>query len=242
MNDNQMKISDEQLSAFLDAELPDVEMEMIREQLVEDEGLADRLADLAMVDQVIVAAYSGIDARALPGPVTRLLAEDTPNSAQVIQFPLLKKMQKNIQAYVAVAASVALVFGFGITQLATQEQSQWQSVAQILERTASGVEMAANDGARIKPRATFIDNLGNYCRQFSIQDKEIASENIACRKNNEWQLATSVAVAKTERDNDYQTASGGSVLDEQIETMAASDFFDVQTEAEAINQRWASKK
>ncbi len=45
-----MTISDEQLSAFLDAELPEDEMELVRQGLIDDENLANRLAELAMVD------------------------------------------------------------------------------------------------------------------------------------------------------------------------------------------------
>lgn len=46
-----MNITDETLSAYLDAELPDEEMQAVSEALQVDPELSDRLADLAQVDR-----------------------------------------------------------------------------------------------------------------------------------------------------------------------------------------------
>ncbi|GGY83279.1 hypothetical protein GCM10011613_30200 [Cellvibrio zantedeschiae] len=237
MNQQNVNISDEQLSAFLDAELPEAEMELIREQLIEDENLANRLADLAIVDQVVAASYASIDTRPLPKAVTQLLAEEK-TTAKIIAFPVLKKFQENIQRNIAIAASFAFVVAFGITQLPTQGSGEWQSIANILEHNASGVEQLSSEGIYIKPRLTFINKAGDYCRQFAMTDKESASENIACRTKGSWKLSESVAVEKIQNSGEYQTASGGSVLDEKIEQMASGDFFDAQAESAAINQHW----
>lgn len=237
-----MNITDEQLSAFLDVELPEADMEMIREQLIQDESLANRLADLAMVDELVSMSYATIDARPAPNAVMNLLAEEEPKSAKIIAFPLLKTIQKNIQHHAAIAASVALVIGFGISQTLSRDSNDWQSVAQILEHTASGVEQLSASGAHIKSRLTFINKEGDYCRQFAMRDKKSTSENIACRKNNSWTLAESVAVEKVQQVGTYQTAIGGSVLDETIEKMVKGDFFDAQAESDAITQHWAKSK
>jgi len=241
-------ISDEQLSAFLDAELPDAEMEMIREQLIEDEDLANRMADLAMVDQVVAMSYATIDAHPIPAAITQLLAEDVPNSqtqtetksATIIAFPFLKKIQQRLQEHAAIAASVALVIGFGISQsLHTNSPDNWQAVAAILDSTPSGVEQVASNGVNVKPRLSFTDKDGNYCRQFVQSDSKSTSENIACRKANQWQLAASVYMDKAQQAGSYQTASGGSLLDATLEQMASGDFFDAHAEAAAIEQHWA---
>jgi hypothetical protein len=237
-----MNITDEQLSAFLDAELPEADMEMIREQLIDDENLANRLADLALVDELVSMSYAAIDRRPVPNAVINLLAEESPRSANIIAFSLLKKIQKNIQNHAAIAASVALVIGFGISQTLNRNTNDWQSVAQILEHSASGVEQLSASGAQIKPRLTFIDKDGDYCRQFSMLAKKDASENIACRKDNQWKLSESVAVDKIQQAGTYQTASGGSVMDEKIEQLVSGDFFDAQAESEVITQHWVKIK
>jgi len=237
--DKAINISDEQLSAFLDAELPEAEMEIIREQLLDDENLANRLAELAMVDEVIAATYSAIDAHPIPDKINKLLAQEQSEAAKIIAFPQLKKIQHKLQKNIAIAASIVLIAGFGLSQSFHKDNDNWQAVAQVLEQTGSGVERLAANGAQVKPRLTFINKTGDYCRQFYLQEKKSASENIACRKNNAWTLVESVAVKNIAQAEIYQTASGGSVLDEKLEQMTSSDFFDAEMESVAIAQHWA---
>lgn len=244
-------ISDEKLSAFLDAELPEAEMEIIREQLIEDENLANRMAELAMVDELVAMSYSTIDACPVPQAITQLLAEDAPKSetpksetqsATIIAFPLLKKIQERVQQHAAIAAGVALVIGFGISQsLHTNTADDWQSVARILDTTPSGVEQLSAKGVQVKPRLTFTNKAGDYCRQFVMSAKNTTSENIACRTDNKWQLAATITVDAVKDAGTYQTASGGSLLDATLEQMASGDFFDIQAESAAIEQHWSVK-
>lgn len=250
-----MIINDEKLSAFLDAELPEAEMEAIREQLIENENLANRMAELAMVDELVSISYFTIDARPLPDSINNLLTEDAPQgvtnsetkSATIITFPLLKRIQQRVQQRVqqhaAIAASVALVIGFGISQsLHNNTANDWQAVASILDTTPSGVEQLSASGVQVKPRLTFTNKAGDYCRQFVMNNKNSASENIACRKDNKWQLTATVYLDKVQQAGTYQTASGGSLLDATVEQMASGDFFNAQAESAAIEQHWVVKK
>lgn len=250
-----MNITDEKLSAFLDSELPETEMEVIREQLFEDENLANRLAELAMVDSVVAAASTEIDARPIPSAITALLAEDESitatneqliakdgQTAKIIAFPLLKKIRHGLQQHATIAASVALVLGFGIAQMMPDRaQNDWQNIAQILENTPSGI-VALSDDTEIKPRLTFVNQQGEYCRQFQVTNKTTASENIACRHDTKWQLTVSVTLDNVQQAGDYQTASGGSLLDDTVEQMAVGDFFNADAESIAIEKHWSTKK
>lgn len=244
-----MNISDEQLSAFLDAELPEAEMEAIREQLIEDENIANRLAELAMVDSIVAAAATQIDVQPTPSTVAALLVEDEKataksesKTAEIIAFPLLKKVRDGLRQHVAIAASVALVLGFGIAQMVPDNaQSEWKNIAKVLEKTPSGV-VAVNGDADIKPRLTFMNQQGEYCRQFQIKRKTMASENIACRQGDKWQLTVTVNIDKTQQAGNYQTASGGTLLDSTAEQMVSGDFFDADAEAIAIQKHWSIPK
>ncbi len=254
-----MNISDEQLSAFLDAELPEAEMEAIREQLILDEDIANRLAELAMVDEVVAAAYATIDSRPLPDSVTELLADDTQiveeklsvkenpvkeksGTAKVIAFPVLQTFQNVLQKNMAIAASVVMVLGLAAIQLLheTNTNGNWQEVAKILDTTPSGVQITTH-GVEIKPRLTFANKQGEYCRQFIMANEKSTTENIACRKQDQWKIAVSVTIDKTQETNTYQTASGGSLLDSAIEEMADGDFFDAQSEAQIMERQWVEK-
>lgn len=243
-----MNISDEQLSAFLDAELPEHEMEMIRQQIIEDETLANRLAEFAMVDEQITQHYSAIDARPLPDAITQLLAAAPTEtkasvSAQIIAFPVWKKIQRGLQQHAAIAACTLLVLGYGFIQLLPSSQDSpldnWSAIAAALDTTASGSEQTLAQGQRIKPRLTFVNQAGNFCRQFFIADAQRSAETIACRIDGEWRTDVSVATKTAPESLDYQTATNqAAVLDERLDEIMQGDALDAQQEASAIQRGW----
>ena len=233
-----MKISDEQLSAFLDAELPDDEMEMIRQGISEDESLANRLAELAMVDEQVARPSAHIDEHPMPAAVSRLLDEDSKPATNVIAFPARKKLP-GFQRYAAVAACAAVLMGIGVVQWLPTDQAarDWNAIARVLEQNPSGSEQSLADGSQVKPRLTFINKRGDYCRQFQLMERENATENIACRTDNQWELVTSVG-QETRVAGDYQPASGGSKLDDALDEMIEGEAFDATAEQRAIEQHW----
>lgn len=235
-----MKITDEQLSAFLDAELPHAEMEIIREQLIVDETLVDRLAELALVDELVASSAKQIDSLPMPSAATELVQKQP---AEIIAFSFWKRVQHTLQQPFALAASVALLIGFGTSLMMTKgtSQSDWSAVAQVLETAPSGVMQIATNGAAIKPHVTFKNHEGNYCRHFDFSAGKTHSENIACRQDDQWQLTNTAVQQQHQLANEYQTASGGSVLDETVEKMADGEFFNAQKEAAVINNRWSVK-
>ncbi|MBQ4829136.1 anti-sigma factor [Alteromonas sp. MMG017] len=80
-----MTISDEMLSAFLDAELSDEDMEYVRASIANDLTLSDRLASLAQVDMMVKAAADAATQKPLPNSVVALLADDVSSEAYLEQ-------------------------------------------------------------------------------------------------------------------------------------------------------------
>lgn len=240
-----MTLSDEQLSAFLDSELPEHEMELVRQQISEDENLSNRLAELAMVDAQVASHYAHIDERPMPEAIAKLLTDDqdaTNTSASVIAFPVRKRIHNFLQQHAAMAASVALLIGFGTAQLLPGNNintaNNWNAVAQVLDNQISGTTQTLSDGSQVKPRLSFINQEGNLCRQFQTHQGNAQSENIACRVDNRWQLSMSVYSHKTSQEGEYKTASGGSVVDRALDEMISGEVFDAEAEAEAIKNQW----
>ncbi|MDO8341630.1 MAG: hypothetical protein Q7T48_00360 [Cellvibrio sp.] len=245
-----MIISDEKLSAFLDAELPESEMESIRQRISEDETLANRLAELAMVDEQVAQHYAAIDARPLPDAIANLLASApaeataaVTTTATIIPFPLWKKVQRGLQQHAAVAACTALVLGFGLAQLLPGSQNSplgdWNAITAALDTAASGTEHALTDNKRIKPRLTFVNEQGHFCRQFRVSDSSISTETIACRIDDKWEPSITLYAQAVARDGDYQAATNGaSVLDQALDNMMQGDAFDTQAESEIIKRGW----
>jgi len=237
-----MNISDERLSAFLDAELPEAEMEAIRQALADNEQLAERLAELAMVDELVARSAASIDSQPLPAQINQLLAASQPD-AKVIAFPLAwplaRRLRQLARNNLAIAASVMLVMAVGAFQLLAPRQDHWQAVAQLLETGRSGQQLMASDGSRLNARLSFTDQQGDYCRQFQLRDRTGVSEQIACRRQGQWQPVASVPV-KPKAPGSYQTASGESPLDEQLDHMISGDPLDAAAEAAAIAKHWGN--
>lgn len=242
-----MNITDETLSAFLDAELPAPEMQAVRDSLRTDPALSDRLAELAVVDSQLFRHYSAIDDQPLPASVTDSLAQaesadstvsspDVSSAHNVVAFPWWRRLR---HAGVAVAAVV--VMAMGVAQLfdGTSDAS-WQDVAQGLESAPSGKPVQLTDGRTLTPRLTFRNQQGDYCRQFRLQRSEHASESIACRSGENWTLAAKIEVQPSAENKGYQAASGGSVLDDTLDRMMAGGAIGSAEERQLINSGWGN--
>lgn len=249
-----MTISDETLSAFLDAELSDSEMENVRQRISEDETLVNRLAELAMVDEQVAQHYRAIDSRPMPDNITQLLGSTSvapATTATVIAFPLWKKIAQGLQQHSAIAACTLLVLGFGLTQLLPNSDKallgNWNAIATTLDTTASGTEQQLADGKRIKPRLTFINNDGNYCRQFMVTNARASAESIACRANNKWQPKVTVYSQGNYRSDEYQSGeyqtatNNAALLDSTLDELMNGDPFDAQQESEIMRNNWNRK-
>lgn len=241
-----MKINDETLSAFLDGELPAAEMEQVRSQLAEDPTLADRLAELSAVDELVSQYAHAIDRRPLPQGLQQLLEEggSQPQSAQVIAFPLWRRARQALNRQTGIAAAVALALGFGLAQVTenpgSQQTGSWEPIAQRLEALPSGTSETLPDGREITPRITFVNREGEYCRQYRVTGPEESSENIACRTQQAdmgWQQRASVRQPNA-APGSYQTASGGSLLDSALDEMMVGGVIEPSREKQLIQQDW----
>lgn len=245
-----MKVTDETLSAFLDAELPEQEMQAVRELLRAEPELTDRLAQLAMVDQQLLQHYSEIDQQPLPQSISDLFeqVEDEPvlssaaavEPGRVLPFRKPEQVTANPRRYSRMAIAAALVMAVGLFQwLGKDPDEQWQTVATKLETSASGAPQELADGRILTPRLTFENQEGDYCRQYRLQGVRQASENIACRTADGWSLIAEVPVEHTAASAGYQPASGGSVLDEQLDRMMVGSALTTSEERGLLDGGWS---
>jgi hypothetical protein len=230
-----MKITDEMLSAFLDAALNDAEMEQVRQQLVVDEKLTDRLAALAMVDTLVLEHYEQINQQPVPDAIMRLLDEPVNN---VVQFPWWRRAQQQLQQHAAAVACIALFAGYGLSQLSDSPDNVTAALnpdlMQILDNAPSGFASQLQADASVLPRLSFISQQGEFCRQYSLQHNSDSSENIACRRNGQWQLKARLITEPGAATGQYQTASAGSALDAVLDSLMAGPALNAMEEQQHL--------
>lgn len=240
-----MNMKDETLSAFLDNELTDAEMEAVRDQLEQDPTLSDRLAEIASVDAELQAHYGSIDDRPMPAAITRMLEESASRSAapaqdNVVTFPWWRRLP----GHTGKAIAAAVIAGVALTQwlvVATDGDPMSPAVANFLDSQPSGEVYEVDDHTSMTPRLTFQGQDGQWCRQFRMETQGTASEQIACRTGaGSWALVASAKTEPSLAPDVYQTASGGSALDQELDQMMTSPPIGPNEERMLLKQKWRS--
>ncbi|WAJ70485.1 anti-sigma factor family protein [Catenovulum adriaticum] len=250
------EITDEQLSAFLDAELDDAQMEQIRECIATDDSLVSRVEELALADKLIIEHYAKINQRPLPETLQQMLAalpddsQDTSSSNdKVVKLSAWQSFKRSSKSQLAMAASVALLAGMSLSQLymtkPVESQSpftmaNWSQINNVLNVEPSNkvINLAGN---QLQAKLSFKNKQGQYCRQFEISNQTQVQNNIACKMNSQWQLTASFYQAQN-LQAEYQTASANGVLKQAIDNMAQGSFLNRQAEQQAIKNDWSTSE
>jgi negative regulator of sigma E activity len=258
-------ITDEDLSAFVDNELPAEQAQDIRRALVGNSDLQKRLENLAMTGSVLSSAYNSINESPIPSSVLELLEANSPESSAedpaVIPFKRTRQISRSQSALTgttAIAASVALIVGLGFgsflpNQRQSADNNREYEVAgridpsnpfhQVLESTPSAGLYAIDGDENIvaSPILTFQTAEGVYCREYRITFSDRTQHGVACREENLWNVvlaATDIYIEAS--DSEYLTASDqfGSLIGSHIDQMIATEPFSREQENRAIAGKW----
>ncbi|ACV25450.1 anti-sigma factor family protein [Kangiella koreensis] len=238
-------LTDEKLSAFLDSELPEHEMKLIRDQLADDEDLVIRLAELASVDAIVSATYHDIDEVPLPESIQKLVADNEHLSQAndtVVDLSLWRRAKSAWQAQAPLATAAALVLGLAIGLLTqvqdTHSTIYWPQITTALDDHVSGQSITLAEGYQLTARVSFMNSDQQLCRQFVLQTPENSQHSIACHDGNSWQLEATL-FDEPIKAGSYQTASSQKPINSLVESMAAGTFLNAEQEQEAIDSGWA---
>lgn len=238
-------LTDEKLSAFLDSELPEKQMQLIRDQLADNEDLAIRLAELANVDVIVSTTYHDIDDVPLPESIRKLVTENEPVSQannSVVDLSLWKRAKSAWQNHAPLATAAALLLGLtiGISMhfSGTGSSEQWSKIVSALNENVSGQSIAIAPGYEVMPRVSFNNANQQLCRQFVLQTPENTQHSIACHDGNSWQLEATLYDEPIEAGS-YQTASSQQPINNLVESMAVGAFLNAEQEQQAIRSGWA---
>ncbi|MBU2877701.1 anti-sigma factor family protein [Aliiglaciecola lipolytica] len=247
-----MNITDEMLSAFLDAELLAEEMEQVRKALENDDELVMRLAEISQVDQWVVENAQQMDQTPEPSILVELARKidagnDKTNDAiknNVVQISAQKKRKPSIKLPYSLAAGVALILAVGVLTInqPTFESSVSADIASILDSTMSGQTTLTTNGLAVKPQLSFATQNGELCRQYQLSEAEISSTNIACKQTNGWHIKAKHSEQGSPDSGSYQTASNQQQLDAVIDQIISGAPLDRAQEQQAIVNQWQSNQ
>jgi len=240
-----MTITDQQLCAFIDNELPAQEMDAIRDVIASDETIADRVAELTMVDHLVSSTVHAIDDKPLPQSTEQLMAGSQSSSpSNVIEMSFWRKASHSVREHIAIAAVFILTFGVTIGVFLGSSSGSynpdWDTISQHLTQKPSDQVFTLDSQWDLNIQASFINTKDDYCRLFTLRSTAEAHINIACNTGNSWQLHSRLPTDASSPDT-YRTASVHPELDALLDSTLKGSFLNRSQEIEAINNNWKSQ-
>ena len=244
--------TDEQLSAFLDGELPAADMDALARALETDAALAARIERLGAANTAYVDVVSRIDGAVMTAGLQAAMAE--PPSAKVIAF-----RPRSIVAFVAehraIAASlVCAVAVWGVMSSGSPGASTnpfapgpdglvmaKSELHEMLESAPTGQVSAVGEATAV-PRLTFASVDGAFCRQFEVMTNDSTSAAIACREDQGWRTQV-VAYGLPPISGNFQTASAArsAALEAFLDEHLIGAALKAEAEAAVLKSRWEKK-
>ncbi|HSH27808.1 MAG TPA: DVU3141 family protein [Wenzhouxiangella sp.] len=263
MNSSSPEISDERLSAYLDATLEAPDADALERALERDPRSARCLARMIRNDRRLRQHFHAAARRPVPESISALL-EPSPRPGRSWWTALAGRLPQWSGAPVPwrVAGAVALVAVVGLGLLVVLDQGEWSNasrkgpalvqvlpstsadISDFLDRQPSGRAVTLKDDLRGVVDMSFKHVDGRHCRQYRVAlgDRQPAFAAIACRSGNDWQevlmqrLDTPIAESGM-----FHAASGqaSSLLDGYILEHKSGDIMVGDPEAQLIESGWS---
>lgn len=238
-----MTPTDAQLSAFLDGELSEREMQAVEKAINKNPELAARLELLSIVDEQLRSAFAPVLDEPIPDSVLGLLDDvenETPSN--VIGFSARTERKNIWQLPAAIAAS--LMVGFFASQALNQRSdytgNDGLSVGSLSQDspvfTALSSQFSGQKNEEIEIILSFQSHEGNYCREFTSAN----SRGLACRDGGNWNIISQIYAPSPDSASHYATASAQSLeaFDALIEGLMDGEILDSGQERNLINSQW----
>jgi hypothetical protein len=259
--DDTQKLDDEILAAWMDGELPPAQADQVTSRLAREPALARRLEAMRAVDAAAVGAFRSVDERPMPERVLDLIhaGADEIQSGETSNVVRLRTpaVARFAEWPVAVAASVALAFGFALSSVlqdgaapAADYASLYassipagSSLDEAFDRGLSTEPVRLGHGRVAEPVLTFRSGDGRWCRQIRVSGNGRASDALACRRGESWEveLVTFDGAATASDGAPYAQASGGgpAAMQAAVERLLGREPpLGREEEAEIVGDEW----
>lgn len=246
----QQSWSDEQLSGFLDGELPGQEMDALARDVESDPALAARMERLSAAHTAYVDAIGEIDRAPMATGLRTAIA--TPPASNVIAFRP-RGIIGFLSEHRAIAASLVCAAAvWGVMSAASPGGTSspfapgpdgvvlaGSPLHRLLESSPTG-QASTVGSVTAAPRLTFATDDGRFCRQFEVSDEEGVSAAIACREDQTWRTQV-IAYGLPAPAGDFQTASAARApaLEAFLDERLSGAPMNAEEEARLLQSGWA---
>ncbi|MEM8562142.1 MAG: hypothetical protein AAGF57_07890 [Pseudomonadota bacterium] len=226
----------ELLSRYLDGELSEQELALLRKRLASELSLNRHLKEMRALQSKIQAVYEDMARGDAPAPIRQML-EHPRTQAGALRSRRLTHWGYGLAASLIVAA--------GAVQISTQKHDvndpdQLLSIAlDDSESMASGWEALA-DGRKLRPVLSFQSTSGDWCREYMLADGDLRWHGVACRHDGTWSTDVVASVEPTDESAAYRPAgaSTSEAVNNYISASAADIPLSLSEEAGLIARDW----
>ena len=256
-----MTVSDEEVFAYVDGELPPEAMAKITDAMGKDPALAARIQAQRDLRRLLSGAHAGVLREPVPPGLKAAATATGGRPAEVIAFPQPKpkekakdkaKLQKPVlptagrptfrkpPAWAAMAA--CLVAGLAVGRLALPSPPTADGRAAVTPMAVGPLARALEDGAAgqaqdaVRIGVTFKSQDGRWCRTFEGQ----AQAGVACRADGSWRVLASSPAAPKAQGGEYRQAASQAptAVMAVVDDMISGAPLDAAGETQAIKNNW----
>ena len=223
-----MTWSDEQISAYLDGELPEDDRRQIETAMETDDVLRARIEAFQNVDDALLSVLGHFDEEPIPDGILALVRAHSVTAndnlgGSVVPLQSIRKPRSRLIQFAAIAATLVVGVFVGIqindsdrpndlSRLTAGLVSSESLLFATLETVPSG-EVQGN----LQPILSFKTGEGDICREVLAPEQRA----LACRSDGDWTVLAISRDASSASGEDYETASAASsiafdVLTEQL--------------------------
>ncbi|QGZ94991.1 anti-sigma factor family protein [Terricaulis silvestris] len=240
-----MKLTDEELMAYADGEMPAMDAKRVEAAMAEDPPLAARVARFRAVRRALHTAYDSVLTEPVPERLRALLgdvaANEPPPVVDLAVHRDTRKARFGPPAWAAMAASLVVGVLVGHAVLPSNDllvgdgRYAGADLARVLDtRLASD---ATNQSAATRIGLTFRANDGQVCRTFSHAAQAETTSGLACRENDRW--AVQVAVHGDAQGEFRQAGADAPAILDAVDAMISGEPFDAEQERAGRESNWA---
>ncbi|WP_456391067.1 anti-sigma factor family protein [Profundibacter sp.] len=241
---NAPTFSDEELMAYADGQLDETRAADLDFALSSDEVLADRLALFADTRASVAAAYAPMLDEPVPDALMQSIRQMAKDSDAALVNSNVVAFQPRFTQPVwqmAVAASIALLIGFGGGLFMGKPQSAGglglgtldnPDILAALSNLRAGEQRTLKNGDKIVMVETFRDDSDAVCREFEYQHSGAANLVAVTCYDNGW--AVKLALATPSAGTGYAPASALPTLDAYLNTIGAKAPLSLEEEQQIL--------